>query len=77
MKDGGSAFPVDPGSAICHEGISKLDFFAAAAPIGLLSGLRELPDEGDHEKLRSTFAAVSYRLAASMLAERERLKREP
>lgn len=69
-KSGGPAFPITPYNAAGQTadtfiGISKLDYFAAAALTGLLS-------DPDNWSEKATYVPDAFDIATAMLAESER-----
>jgi hypothetical protein len=69
-NNGGSAFPV----GLFTDGITKRDYFAAHALIGMLSNhkLSELGPPLDGAPTLQWFAANAYEMADAMLAERDK-----
>lgn len=73
-NDGGPAFPSVMPLSDSQEGLTKRDYFAAAALPVAMQWVREL-DGDDARKLGSNseiIAGVSYEIADAMLAEREK-----
>jgi hypothetical protein len=72
MKDGGTAFPVYAHEGAVEPGMTLLDHFAGQSLMGLLS--REQDDDWISYMIENTsYAHVAYHLAATMLAEKEKL----
>ena len=63
--DGGSAFPLTAETAVGWHGLSKRDYFAAAALTGLLA-------TGNYNVLNCNTAKLSYEYADDMLAESQK-----
>ena len=87
QKDGGSAFPILNGfmkiddcgkqyqrASYCDIGMSRRDYFAAQALIGLCasSQLEYMRDFNEVKKYSQIYAEASYTLADAMIAEGEK-----
>lgn len=66
-NDGGPAFPVPDGA---DDGLSKRDYFAAAALTGLIAATVGMHGRGCVELLGERLAKAAYDAAEAMLKER-------
>jgi len=73
MKNGGNAFPCYIGDNMAECGMTLRDYFAGQALIGLLVGWSsDFPDSTLNKEGAEGFAVESYRMAAALIAEREK-----